>query len=273
VATTPSGPARGPLPKVVILAGGRGTRLQEETEYRPKPMVEIGGRPVLWHLMKLLAHHGLTEFVVATGYRGQMIKDYFLNYEARNSDFTVTLGQPDAVRYHGTHLETGWEVTVVDTGADTLTGGRVKQVERHLTGDTFMVTYGDGLADVDITELLEFHAAHGKIATVTTTRPLSRFGIVDLEPDQTVARFREKPQGDEWVSSGFFVFERAFLDYLAEDQMLEHSPLERLANEGQIAAYQHDGFWQPMDTYREFLMLEELWQSGKAPWAVWEPDE
>ena len=260
-------------PKVVILCGGLGTRLREETEYRPKPMVEIGGRPVLWHVMKLFAHYGMTEFVLCAGYRGQMIKDYFLNYEARNSDLTVTLGDHSSVRFHGTHLETGWEVTVADTGELTQTGGRVKRVERYLDGDTFVVTYGDGLADVNLTALLEHHRAHGKMATVTTTRPLSRFGIVDLESDATVARFREKPQADDWVSSGFFVFQRAFLAELDSDCILERAPLERLAAAGELVAYQHDGFWQPMDTYREFQMLSEMWETGKAPWVVWEDDE
>lgn len=264
--TTPD-PAR---PQVVLLCGGLGTRLREETEYRPKPMVEIGGRPVLWHIMKLFAHHGLTDFVLCTGYRGQMIKEWFLHYEAWSSDFTITLGDHSSVRFHRSHLETGWEVTVTDTGLETQTGGRVKRAERYLAGDRFIVTYGDGLSDVDLTALLKFHAEHGKIATVTTTRPLSRFGIVDVEPDDTVRRFREKPQGDEWVSSGFFVFEREFLGYLDDNAVLEQAPLERLASEGQIAAYRHDGFWQPMDTYREFLMLQELWDSGKAPWRVWE---
>ena len=260
-------------PKVVILCGGLGTRLREETEYRPKPMVEIGGKPVLWHVMKLFAHHGMTEFVLCAGYRGQMIKDYFLNYEARNSDLTITLGDHASVRFHGTHLETGWEVTVADTGELTQTGGRVKRVEHYLDGDTFVVTYGDGLADVDLTALLAHHRAHGKLATVTTTRPLSRFGIVDLESDATVARFREKPQADDWVSSGFFVFQREFLAELDPDCILEREPLERLAAAGELVAYQHDGFWQPMDTYREFQMLNEMWETGKAPWAVWEGDE
>ena len=260
-------------PKVVILCGGLGTRLREETEYRPKPMVEIGGKPVLWHVMKLFAHHGMTEFVLCAGYRGQMIKDYFLNYEARNSDLTITLGDHASVRFHGTHLETGWEVTVADTGELTQTGGRVKRVEQYLEGDTFVVTYGDGLADVDLTALLAHHHAHGKLATVTTTRPLSRFGIVDLETDATVARFREKPQADDWVSSGFFVFQREFLAELDPDCILEREPLERLAAAGELVAYQHDGFWQPMDTYREFQMLNEMWETGKAPWAVWEDDE
>ena len=260
-------------PKVVILCGGLGTRLREETEYRPKPMVEIGGKPVLWHVMKLFAHHGMTEFVLCAGYRGQMIKDYFLNYEARNSDLTITLGDHASVRFHGTHLETGWEVTVADTGELTQTGGRVKRVEHYLDADTFVVTYGDGLANVDLTALLAHHQAHGKLATVTTTRPLSRFGIVDLETDATVARFREKPQADDWVSSGFFVFQREFLAELDPDCILEREPLERLAAAGELVAYQHDGFWQPMDTYREFQMLNEMWETGKAPWVVWEDDE
>ena len=256
-------------PKVVILCGGLGTRLREETEYRPKPMVEIGSKPVLWHLMKLFAHHGLTDFVLCAGYRGQMIKDYFLNYESRNRDITITLGDHSSVRFQGTHLETGWEVTIADTGELTQTGGRVKRVERYLDQDTFIVTYGDGLADVDITALLAHHQAHGKLATVTTTRPLSRFGIVDIDDQERVQRFREKPQADDWVSSGFFVFQREVLDTFDDDCVLEHGPLERLAADNELVAYRHDGFWQPMDTYREFLMLNELWDAGKAPWAVW----
>jgi glucose-1-phosphate cytidylyltransferase len=260
-----------PTPKVVLLCGGRGTRLQEETEYRPKPMVEVGGRPVLWHIMKLFAHHGLNRFVICVGYRGEMIKDYFLDYEAWSNDFTLTLGEPGSVAFHDGHTETGWEVTVADTGDETQTGGRVKRIERYLDGDTFMVTYGDGLSDVDLTKLLAFHRGHGKLATITTTRPLSRFGIVDMDENQVVRRFREKPQGDDWVSSGFFVFQREFLEYLDADCILERAPLERLASEGELVAYQHDGFWQPMDTYREMLMLSEMWETGKAPWAVWEP--
>jgi glucose-1-phosphate cytidylyltransferase len=256
-------------PKVVILCGGLGTRLREETEYRPKPMVEIGGRPVLWHVMKLFAHHGMTDFVLCAGYRGQMIKDYFLNYEARNSDLTITLGDHESVQFHRSHLETGWEVTVADTGELTQTGGRVKRIERYLDGGTFLVTYGDGLADVDLDALLACHRSHGKLATVTTTRPLSRFGIVDLGADSEVERFREKPQADDWVSSGFFVFEPAVLDHLDPDCVLEQEPLERLAASGELVAYRHDGYWQPMDTYREFLMLNELWDAGTAPWAVW----
>jgi glucose-1-phosphate cytidylyltransferase len=256
--------------KVVILCGGLGTRLREETEFRPKPMVEIGGRPILWHIMKLFAHHDFTDFVLCIGYRGQIIKDYFLNYEAWNSDFTVTLGDHSSVEFYASHLEAGWRVTVVDTGDETATGGRVKRVERYLDGDSFVVTYGDGLADIDISELVKFHEHHGKVATVTTTRPFARFGIVDLDEDHVVRRFREKPKSEEWVNSGFFVFDRKFLDYLELDSVLEREPLEVLAKEEQLVAYQHGGFFRPMDTYREFLLLNELWTRGEAPWAVWE---
>ncbi len=256
-------------PKVVLLCGGLGTRMREETEYRPKPMVEVGSRPVLWHIMKLFAHHGLTEFILCAGYKGQIIKDYFLDYEAHQNDFTVVLGQPDAITYHGPHSEDGWRVTVCDTGAETGTGGRVKRVAGHLRAGPFILTYGDGVADVDISALLAFHAAHGRLATVTTTRPLSRFGVVELDGDDTVSRFREKPQGDEWVSCGFFVLEPGALGYITDDGPFEEGPLERLAADGQIVAFRHDGFWQPMDTYRESLLLNRMWDAGDPAWAVW----
>lgn len=255
--------------KVVLLAGGLGTRLREETEYRPKPMVEVGGRPVLWHIMKNFSHQGFSEFVICTGYRGEVIKDYFLNYEARNNDFTVDLGSSNKIAYHGQHSEGSWKVTVADTGAETMTGGRVKRVERYTAGERFMVTYGDGLADVDIRALLTFHESHGKLATVTTVRPLSRFGVMDLAPDGTVVQFREKPLTDDYVNAGFFVFEPQIMGYLDENSVLEQAPLEALAKDNQLVAYRHDGFWQPMDTYREYTMLNELWDSGNAPWKVW----
>jgi len=260
---------KGSVLKVVLLAGGLGTRLREETEYRPKPMVEVGGRPVLWHIMKNFSAHGLQDFVVCTGYRGEVIKDYFLNYEARNNDFTVTLGKQTAISYHGGHSESSWTVTVADTGAETMTGGRVKRVAQYL-GGRFIVTYGDGLADVDIKSLLKFHESHGKLATVTTVRPLSRFGVMDLAADGSVERFREKPQTDDYVNAGFFVFEPQVLDYLDEDCVLEQQPLEDLAKDKQLVAYRHEGFWQPMDTYREFTLLNEMWSSGNAPWKVWQ---
>jgi len=255
--------------KVMLLAGGLGTRLREETEYRPKPMVEVGGKPILWHIMKNFAHQGFEEFVVCTGYRGDVIKDYFLNYEARNNDFTVTLGDKSTVEYHGRHGEGTWKVSVVDTGAETMTGGRVKRAGGFADGRRFIVTYGDGLADVDITALVKFHESHGKLATVTTVRPISRFGVMDLEKDGKVVRFREKPLTDDYVNAGFFVFEPQVLEYLDDHCVLEQAPLEALARDGELVAYRHEGFWQPMDTYREFTMLNEMWATGNAPWKTW----
>jgi glucose-1-phosphate cytidylyltransferase len=255
--------------KAVILAGGLGTRLREETEFRPKPMVEIGGHPIIWHLMKILGHGGIGEFIVCTGYRGEVIKDYFLNYEAQNQDFTVHLGSKAEITFHGEHDESDWTVTVADTGQATQTGGRVKRVQRFVGDDRCLVTYGDGLADVDIGRLLAFHDAHGGLATVTTVRPLSRFGVMDIDDSGRVERFREKPQSDGYVNAGFFVFEPGVFDYLDEDCVLEQEPLAKLASDGELHAYRHEGFWQPMDTYREFQMLNDLWADGAAPWSVW----
>lgn len=257
--------------KVVILCGGQGTRLREETEYRPKPLVDVGGRPILWHIMKGYAHYGLRDFVLCLGYRGNMIKEYFLNYEAMNNDFTICLGARHRIEYHDAHLEQDYKVTLADTGVDTQTGSRVKQIERHVDGDTFMVTYGDGLSDLDIAALLDFHHAHGRLATVTTTRPTSRYGHLDLTGDGRVVGFAEKPQLNDWVSVGFFIFNRRVFDYLSLDPetILEREPLERLAREGELVAYRHDGFFYGMDTHKEYLYLNELWNSGQAPWAVW----
>ena len=254
--------------QVIILAGGLGTRLREETEYRPKPMVEIGGLPIIWHIMKNFEHFGVRDFVVAAGYRGDVIRDYFLSFRARSQDFTVDL-QSGKVEHHGTGADDlAWRVTVADTGRDTLTGGRVKRACRYVEG-RFMVTYGDGLADVDIGRLVEFHEAHRRLATVTTTRPTSRFGVLDVDASGVVERFREKPQTDGHVNAGFFVFEPEVLEYLSDDCVLEQEPLERLAADRQLVAFQHTGFWQPMDTYREFKMLNDLWDSGQAPWKLW----
>lgn len=257
--------------KVVILCGGQGTRLREETEYRPKPLVDVGGKPILWHIMKMYAHYGHQDFVLCLGYRGQMIKEYFLNYDAMNNDFTICLGNQDRVQYHGAHLEKDFCVTLAETGQDSMTGSRVKQVERFVEGDRFMVTYGDGVSDVDIAKLLKFHESHGKLATITTMRPFSRFGILDLAENGQVRAFSEKPQMEGWASAGFFVFERAVFDFLSVDPscILERAPLEKLAALGQLMAYQHDGFFFAMDTYREYLYLNELWAKNQAPWAVW----
>ncbi len=256
--------------KVVILCGGQGTRLREETEYRPKPLVEVGGRPILWHIMKSYAHYGFSEFVLCLGYRGNMIKEYFLNYEAMNNDFTIRLGQKSHLDFSGAHKEQNFCVTLADTGQDTMTGGRIKRIEKYVDGDTFLVAYGDGVADVDISQLVAFHKSHGRLATVTTVRPNSRFGILEIANDGAVLEFSEKPQLDGWASAGFLVFERKVFGYIeADDCILEGAPLERLAAEGQLMAYRHEGFFFAMDTYREYLYLNELWQSGKAPWRVW----
>ncbi|HTB14890.1 MAG TPA: glucose-1-phosphate cytidylyltransferase [Bryobacteraceae bacterium] len=252
--------------KVVILCGGQGTRLREETEFRPKPMVEIGGRPILWHIMKHYAWHGFHDFVLCLGYRGNIIREYFLNYEAMNRDFTINLGRRD-IEYHGTHQEQDFSVTLAETGEETMTGGRLKRVSGHLNDDLFLLTYGDGLSDVNLNKLVEFHRAHGKLATVTVVRPVSRFGVVHIDGSSHVESFAEKPQAEGWVSAGFFVFDRKVLDYLGgDDCFLEREPLERLAKDNQLMAFHHGGFFQAMDTYREYKQLNEIWSSGQAPW-------
>lgn len=253
---------------VIILCGGMGTRLREETEYKPKPMVEIGGRPMVWHIMKLYAHYGFRSFILCLGYKGSVIKDYFLNYEAMSNDFTVHLGRKNQMTFQSNHTEQDFEITLVDTGLRTMTGGRVKRIERFVDADTFMVTYGDGLADVDISALVDFHSAHGKLATLTATRPPSRYGLLDLSEDGQVTRFREKVQAD-WINGGFMVFNRRVFDYLDLECVLENEPLERLATERQLAAFRHQGFWIGMDTYREYEMLNQMWDAGNAPWRVW----
>ena len=257
--------------KVVILCGGQGTRLREETEYRPKPMVDIGGRPILWHIMKLFATYGQRDFVLCLGYRGNMIKDYFLNYEALNNDFTIRLGTKHQLDFHGAHQEQDYQVTLADTGPDAMTGARVARIARYVDDDTFMMTYGDGLSNVDIPKLLEFHRAHGKLATMTVVHPISRFGLVDMNAGGQVTEFAEKPRAEGWMNAGFFVFHRRLFDYLSIEPecILEREPLERLTADGQLMAYRHDGFFFAMDTYREYLYLNELWNSGQAPWAVW----
>jgi glucose-1-phosphate cytidylyltransferase len=256
--------------KVVILCGGQGTRLREETEFRPKPMVEIGGRPILWHIMKGYAHYGFREFVLCLGYRGNMIKEYFLNYEAMNNDCTVCLGRHRQITYHGEHEESGFSVTLAETGSDSMTGGRLKRVEKYIDDEEFLLTYGDGLADINLQSLVDFHHAHGRLATVTSVRPISRFGLMDVAPDGAVRQFSEKPMLEGWASAGFFVLSRRIFDYLPGDScVLENEPLQRLANEGQLAAYRHEGFFFAMDTYREFKYLNDLWHAGEAPWKVW----
>jgi glucose-1-phosphate cytidylyltransferase len=257
--------------KALILAGGLGTRLREETEHRPKPLVPIGGRPILWHIMKILSHYGTQDFVIATGYRREMVQDFFLTLRHRLSDFTLDFNQSESITFHTPLQSEGtWRVTVADTGLHTPTGGRIKKAKRYLEdSERFLVAYGDGLANVNIEDLLQFHRSHGRLATVTTVRPTSRFGIVETNDLGQVTRFREKPVSDNYVSVGFFIFERSVLNYLDLDSVLEAEPLERLANEGQLMTYRHEGFWQPMDTFREFQLLNDLWDADRADWKIW----
>lgn len=254
--------------KTVLLAGGLGTRLREETEFRPKPMVQVGNRPILWHIMRAYSHFGHNDFVVCAGYKGEFIKEYFREFQSEVSDFTVTLGQKHSIEFHDKYVEEGWKVTVADTGQSTMTGGRLFKSRKYINDETFMCTYGDGLADVNINKLLDFHKSHGKIATITAIKPVSRFGVLDLSPTGRVEQFREKPQADGWVNAGFFVFNREIFRYLNDDSVLENEPMAALAKDNELMAFCHEGFWQPMDTYRELSLLNELWDSS-APWKVW----
>jgi len=257
---------------VIILCGGRGTRLREETEYRPKPMVEIGNHPVLWHVMRIYAHYGFKRFLLCLGYKGFMIKEYFLNYRAIANDFTLTLGQRAGITYADHDDEVDWTITMAETGLDTMTGARLKRAAaKHLDGDTFMLTYGDGLANIDIAALVRFHRKAGRLVTVTGIRPPSRFGEMQTS-GHLVTSFTEKPQVSEGlVNGGFFVCQRGFLDYLSADEscVLEQEPLKHVAADGQLAVYAHDGFWQCMDTFREYELLTKLWEENHAPWRIW----
>ena len=250
----------------IILAGGLGTRLQEETVVKPKPMVEIGGYPLLWHIMHCYARFGVSDFVVALGYKGETIKDYFVNYHNRSRDLKVHL-QSGRVELLGQQNCEDWRVQLIDTGDNTMTGGRIKRAAQFVGNETFLMTYGDGVADIDINALLQFHRAHGKLATLTAVRPPARFGGIGLDGDR-IAHFEEKPQiGEGWINGGFFVLEAQVCDYIAGDATtFEREPLERLAEEGQLMAYRHQSFWQCMDTLRDVRLLEQLWQSGHAPW-------
>jgi glucose-1-phosphate cytidylyltransferase len=254
--------------KAVILAGGLGTRISEETYLKPKPMIEIGGRPILWHILKLYSTHGINDFVICCGYRGYVIKEYFANYFLHMSDVTFDM-KHNAMEVHQKNAEP-WKVTVVDTGEETLTGGRLKRVAPYIGDETFCFTYGDGVGDVDVTAAIKAHKASCKKATVTAVQPAGRFGMLDLD-GTSVTGFIEKPEGDGgWINGGFFVLEPSVLDFIEGDSTIwEREPLQRLAAEGQLQGFQHRGFWQPMDTLRDKQHLEELWQSGKAPWKTW----
>lgn len=254
--------------KAVILAGGLGTRISEESQLRPKPMVEIGGRPILWHIMKLYSAHGIDEFIICLGYKGYVIKEYFANYFLHMSDVTFDISR-NRMEVHEQHAEP-WRVTLVDTGEATMTGGRLRRVRRYLGEGTFCLTYGDGLSDIDLRALVAFHRGHGRAATISAVQAPGRFGALETDGD-AVTGFREKPRGDgSWINGGFFVLESGVLDLIdGDDTVWEHEPLERLSASNQLAAYRHPGFWQPMDTLRDKTQLEALWAAGAAPWKAW----
>lgn len=253
--------------KAVILAGGLGTRLSEETEIKPKPMVEIGGKPILWHIMKLYSHYGVNEFVICLGYKGYVIKEWFANYFLHNSDITINLKTNERT-IHNTYTD-DWKITLVDTGEGTETGGRIKRIQKYV-GESFFLTYGDGVSDVNIKALVELHKSKNKYATVTAVQPPGRFGMLKIE-DNNVPSFLEKPKGDgNWINGGYFVLEQEIFDYIESDNSIwEKEPLENLAKDNQLTAFKHDGFWRPMDTLRDKRYLEELWENEKAPWKVW----
>jgi glucose-1-phosphate cytidylyltransferase len=256
--------------KVVILAGGLGTRLSEETAIRPKPMVEIGGKPILWHIMKTYYAHGIREFIICCGYKGYVIKEYFANYLLYESDVTFRT-KKNEMQIHENGAE-DWVITLIDTGDATMTGGRIKKVENYINNETFCLTYGDGVSDINIGKLIEFHRNHGTLGTLTAVQPPGRFGAFSLADNETkIDHFREKPRGDNaWINGGFFVLEADVIDYIKHDSTVwEDEPLERLADDGQLSAYKHHGFWHPMDTLRDKNILENLWQSNNAPWKVW----
>ncbi len=257
--------------KVVIFAGGLGTRIAEETDTRPKPMVEIGGKPILWHIMKIYSHYGFNEFIICLGYKGFLIKEYFMQYYLHNSDITIELGS-NKLDVHYTNTDP-FKVTLVDTGFSTKTAGRLKRVRQYVGDEDFMLTYGDGVSDVDLDALLKFHRSHGKLATVTAVQPEARFGGMLLAPDGMVSNFKEKPKGDgKWINGGFFVLRPEVFSYLDGDVdniMWEDSPMEQLSVDGQLMAYKHNGFWKPMDAMRDKLELEALWQNNQAKWKLW----
>lgn len=256
--------------KVVILAGGKGSRMSEETEMIPKPMVEIGSKPMLWHIMKIYSRFGFNDFIICLGYRGYLIKEYFSHYFLHANDVTIDM----ANNKMGIHSSTSepWRVTLVDTGSETMTGGRLKRIEKYVEGSTFMMTYGDGVSDIDVKKLLKFHQKHKTLATVTAVQPLGRFGSLGVDKNNKVHSFLEKPKGDNtWINGGFFVLEPEVFNYIDNDNVSwESEPMKRLTKEGQLTAYQHDGFWKCMDTLRDKKELERLWQLGQSPWKVWE---
>ncbi len=255
--------------QTVVLCGGKGTRLRERTESLPKVLVEVGSRPILWHIMKGYAHYGFSDFILALGHLGDRITEYFIDQDGwRGRDIRLRLGSGSPPQLLPSS-DDGWSISCVDTGAETNSGGRIKRLSGHIEGDIFFTTYGDGVSDVDLSRLLEFHRSHGKVATVTVVRPRLTFGLLDVRDDNVVTRFEEKPRLDGWINGGFFVFDRRIFDYLEDDSILEREPMEQLAADGQLVAFRHEGFWACMDTYKDQADLNATWSSGKAPWRTW----
>lgn len=255
-------------PKVVILCGGMGTRLREETEFKPKPMVKIGDMPILWHIMKTYSHYGFKDFILCLGYKGEMIKDYFVNYGWMSNDFKLNLKSGNREQFRDNGVE-DWNITFADTGQETQTGGRIKRIEKYIDGDHFLATYGDGVGNVDIKKLVAFHMQQKKVGTLTGLHPWSKYGTVHVAPDHTITAFQEKPILKDWINGGFFVFNTRMFDYLDDGCILEQGPFEQLAKEKKLSLYKHDGFWHSMDTYKDVLDLNAIWSKRNAPWHVW----
>ena len=256
--------------KVVILCGGKGTRLKEHTESIPKVLVEVGGRPILWHIMKIYNAFGFDDFILCLGYKGQAIKEYFMDYLSwRHHDFCLDLSGKEPLVNIRNHDRECWKITFADTGEETNTGGRIKRIAPFIEEESFMATYGDGVADIDIRKLVEFHQSHGRVGTITVVNPPSQFGLLDVGEDGQVRRFQEKPLLNQWINGGFFVFRRKFFDYLEDNDILERTPLERLTKDGELMAFRHESYWKCMDTYKDTTQLNELWTIGKAPWKIW----
>lgn len=260
----------GSIMKVVILAGGLGTRISEESHLKPKPMITIGDKPILWHIMKIFSYYGFHEFLICLGYKGYVIKEYFSNYFLHESDVTFDFSKNNEMEIHQKYAEP-WRVTLIETGQDSMTGGRVKRAQKYIGNEPFMLTYGDGVSDINLHELVKFHQSHGKKATVTAVQPMGRFGVMSVDKDGSVKEFQEKIKGDgSWINGGFFIFEPSVFDYIdGDDTILEKDPLQNLVKDGELRAFKHHGFWYAMDTLRDKTYLEELWKTGKAPWKLW----
>tara|TARA_B100000963_G_C22497722_1_gene612266 strand:+ start:39 stop:815 length:777 start_codon:yes stop_codon:yes gene_type:complete len=257
--------------KVVLLAGGLGTRLREETEFKPKPMVEVGSYPIIWHIMKIFEHYKYSDFIVCLGYKGEVIKNYFLDFQTQHNDFSINTSKLDSVKIHKSETLSDWNVTLANTGVDSMTGERIRRIKKFIPeGESFIMTYGDGLSDINIESLVNFHNSHSGIATISTTMPSSRFGMVEISQENLITDFKEKPQADGFINMGYMVLDYEVFDYIEENDIFEETPLKKLANSKKLYSFFHEGYFEPMDTYRENLSLNKLWDEGKAPWKIWE---